>query len=94
MRTKQNLERIILEIYTKMYKETVPVLDFDEAVSSGLTSKPNWFMDYYLGMDRQKEIFDVVVKKHGCSRYEIKKLDSAVWLGCSPSGIKKGSDIK
>ena len=89
-RSDKYLWDVCLEIYQRMYAEASPSLDFRKALDEGvITSKPDWFSNYYLDMERQKEIFDIVVKSHHCSRYEKKKIANEIWLGASPTSVRK-----
>jgi len=89
MRSSDYVWKICMEIYQKMYEETEPPLDFKQAIADGITSEPNWFMNYYLNMKRQKEIFDEVIKKYRCDKYEKRAINMEIWLGAAPTGVKK-----
>ena len=89
MRTNKYLANICKEMYRKMYKEAEPSADFDKLMESGETKKENWFMNYYLPTKRQGEIFDSIIKKYKCNRWEREKISFEVWLGSAPTGIKK-----
>ena len=89
MRSNDYLWNICLEIYQRMYAEADPPLNFNAALSCGLTAKPDWFMNYYLPMERQVEIVEEVMKKYHCSRYEKRAINHEIWLGGSPNGYKK-----
>jgi len=89
MRSNEYLWKICMEIYRQQYKEAEPSADFDKLIESGETRKPNWFMEYYLPQDRQQEIFDEIVKKYKCDKYEKRAISHEVWLGCSPTGFRK-----
>lgn len=78
-----------MEIYTELYKQATPSLDFSEAVQKGVTAKQNWFMNYYLSSEKQREIFDTIVKKYKCSKQELRKINMAIWLGATPGSVKK-----
>jgi len=41
-----------------MYQEADPVADFDKLVQLGVTKKENWFLNYYLPIERQIEIIN------------------------------------
>ena len=89
MRSNHKLWEICEEIYQKMYKEADPPLDFRRAVKEGITAKQDWFQDHYLPTKRQQEIIDEIEKKHRCSTYEKRQIEMEVWLGSSPTAIKK-----
>ena len=89
MRSKKQLWKICEEIYQKMYKEAEPPLDFKKAVEEGYTAKNMWFMNHYLNSRRQDEIFNEITKKHKCTNIERLSISTEIWLGASPTGIKK-----
>ena len=89
MRSKKYLAKICKEIYRALYKEADPSADFDKLVDSGEASKQNWFLNYYLPMKRQGEIFDSIIKKYKCDRHEREKISFEIWLGAAPTGVKK-----
>jgi len=82
-------ENICMNIYRQMYKEASPSADFDQLMESGVTAKEDWFMNYYLSTQRQQEIIDIWCNKYKCNSYERKQVEKEIWLGSSPSGIKK-----
>lgn len=85
----KKLWEICVEIYTKMYAEATPSADFDKLISSGEGKKPEWFLNYYLDRKRQEEIFDEIVKKHHLNKRDEHAVSKEVWLGCSPTAVKK-----
>lgn len=89
MRSNKYLARVCKEIYRELYKEADPPADFDKLVESGVTGKANWFMNYYLSMRRQEEIFDSIIKKYKCNKHEKSKISFEIWLGAAPTGVKK-----
>jgi len=89
MRSNKYLANVCKEIYRELYKEAEPSADFDKLVESGEVGKRDWFMNYYLPMRRQGEIFDAVVKKYKCNKHEKNKISMEIWLGAAPSGVKK-----
>ena len=78
-----------MNIYRQMYNESTPSADFDKLMSDGTTKKEDWFMDYYLPTKRCQEIINYWCKKHNCNKLERKKIESKIWLGCSPTSVKK-----
>ena len=76
--------KLVLEIYRHLYREAEPPADFDELTRTGEAKRPDFFASYYLSQDRQDEI----VREHcrGMSRWERRRVEAAVALGCSPIG--------
>ena len=83
-----NADKIVIEIYRRMYKEAEPSADFDKLVESGETGKSDWYEKYYLDNKRQDEIIDEV-----CDRYKVSErykfsIAVAVHFGCAPCCAK------
>ena len=72
-----------------MYAAADPPLDFKQAVENGISAKPNWFMNYYLPVQKADEIFNRIVKKYKCDKQELRAINLEIWLGASPWGVKK-----
>ena len=82
-------DKIALEIYTKMYKESTPKANLVKLMKSGETQKPDWFMKYYLAQERQIEIIDEILAKHKIKKeYLISKWHTEILLGAAPRGVK------
>ena len=88
-RSDKYLWNICLEIYQQMYKEAEPSLDFKKELDTGYCSKPDWFLNHYLSMERQEEIVEMFFHKYNCSCYEKKMISNEIWLGSSPTSVKK-----
>jgi len=89
MKTNAQLWSICLEIYRKMYKEAEPKADFDKLRRSKITSKPQWFMKYYLSMEKQDNIIAKILKKHKVDESGRRKVRQEIMMGCSPNSCKK-----
>jgi len=85
MKSDEKLYEICIDIYREMYEKAFPSADLDKLIIAGITKKKDWFMNYYLPLEEQQKIVDFHCKKNHCSKYEKKKIESEVWLGCSPS---------
>jgi len=92
MKSDKVLWEIVMTIYRDMYSETKPKADLDLLIKKGITKKENWFMDYYLPLNRQKEIFNYWVGKFECTKREKDKIGTEVWLGASPRGGRKNGN--
>ena len=89
MRSGEFLWKICLEIYQKMYQEADPAADFDKLVQSGVTKKENWFLDYYLPIERQIEIINEFCEKQRCNKREREVIEVEVLLGSAPSSVRR-----
>lgn len=82
-------DKIIIEIYRRMYKEAEPKANIDKIIKSGEGKKPNWFMKYYLDQKRQDEIMNEVLKEFKVPKRRWEAFRTECLLGSSPTGIKK-----
>ena len=89
MRKEATLWKYCVEVYNLMYSESTPSANFDKLWESGKTNEPDWFMKYYLPIERQVEIIDSILKKHRCSKIERNLISSTIHLGCSPNSSEK-----
>lgn len=84
----EKLANIVKEIYIALYAEATPKADFVELHAKGVTQKPSWFNDFYLDMERQKEIIERYCKKYHLRQLDRARVMTTVMLGCSPIGHK------
>lgn len=96
MKTQTENDKIILEIYRRMYKEATPSADIDKIIKSGEGKKPDWFMKYYLLQSRQEEIIEEVLDKFKIKGYMRKRFITEIILGSAPNGseVKIESKLK
>lgn len=82
--------KIIMEIYRRMYKEAEPCADIHQIIKSGEGKKEGFFRKYYLSEKRQNEIINEVCKKHKVrTKWEINQYTTAVCLGSSPTSNRE-----
>jgi len=94
MKSDSKLGVICMDIYRELYKLATPSLDFDDAVESGITAKPNWFLDYYLSEERQVMIVDKHILNNKLSKLDARKVRFVIYLGAAPSSCKETVDAK
>ncbi len=88
-RSDSFLYDVCIDIYRAMYKKTNPKLDFNTAITTGITRIDNWFMKYYLHENIQLSILDYHCKKHHLTPYEKLRIEREVLRGSAPN-----SDLK
>lgn len=89
MKSDKKLWEICKEIYHEMFKNSNPSADFNEIIISGKSKEKDFFMKYYLHIDKQVEIVDDICKKHKITGYDKRKVSTTVHLGCSPNSSEK-----
>jgi len=83
-------DKIILEIYRKMYKESEPKGDLNKMMKSGETKKPDWFMKYYMPQERQVEIIEAALNKYNVAGLWLRnRFRAEILLGSAPSSVSK-----
>lgn len=89
MQSDEKLWEICKEIYREMFKNANPSADFDGLVKSGKAKEKDFFMKYYLPVERQTEIVDRICNDHKIRGYDKRKISHEVHLGSSPNSSKK-----
>jgi len=89
MQSDEKLWEICKEIYRELFKEANPSADFDELVKSGKSKEKDFFMKYYLPIERQKEIVDEICKKHKLTGHNKRKVSTTIHLGSSPNSCER-----
>jgi len=89
MQSDEKLWEICKEIYRELFKESNPSADFDLLVKSGKSKEKDFFMKYYLSIERQKEIVDEICKKHKLTRHDEGKVSITVNLGSAPNSCER-----
>ena len=77
-------EKIMLEIYTAIYKELG--VDLDELIEDGTTKKEKWFLEYYMPNEQQEEIMDSILKTKKIPKWRKDVIKRSLWLGATPKG--------
>ena len=88
--SKQNkLGKVVIECYTRMYKEATPSADFkqlmEEAELDSGGRKIIRYMDYTLSMESQDKILKEVCKENKLTSRDTDHVSFEVYLGVSPS---------
>ena len=93
MRNRKWLWSVVVKIYTQMFKEAEPSLDFMELCNDMEEKKQQleqgWFFNHYLSMERQAEIIEEFRKKYQLNTREMKIINFNIHLGCSPNSSKE-----
>jgi len=87
MKSKETMCKVIDEIYVQLFKEADPSADIYEIAESGEGKKPNWFLKYYLDIDRQVEIVNEICKKYKLNKRETYVVSKNVHLGFAPGTV-------
>lgn len=94
MTSQKKLQAVFWKIMRQMYAEADPPLDLAKYVAElkakGKKSPENWYMAYYLSEKRQREILDKACAK--LTEREKRHMKAAVYLGFSPSAVRKGAE--
>ncbi|KKN67375.1 hypothetical protein LCGC14_0462390 [marine sediment metagenome] len=89
MTIREKFTEIVFEIYRRQYKEANPSADFDILMKKGETKIPDWFMRYYLPMDRQNKIIEKVCEEMKVKGWMKRQVETEVHIGSSPNSSKK-----
>lgn len=90
MSRKRAIE-IVEEIYTELFREATPPLDYRELLeSSDEVKKAFDYNDHYLSQSRFDSIVDKHIKRSRLSDYWKKSIKASVYLGHGPTSAIKG----
>ncbi|GAG00238.1 unnamed protein product [marine sediment metagenome] len=89
MQSDEKLWEICKEIYREMFKDANPSADFDELIKSCKAKEKDFFLKYYLPIERQVEIVDRICDDHKIRGYDKRKISHEVHFGCSPNSSEK-----
>lgn len=81
-------EKIIIEIYQRLFEEATPPLDFKKAMVEGVTKQEDFFMNHELCLDRQTEIINEVLDEYKTKGRRRNKFFKEIFLGCSPRSVE------
>ena len=81
-------EKIIMETYTELYKNSEPSANFQELMDTSPKNELGQidipFMDYEIEESKLKEILESISKKYKLKGYKKDSFYSSILLGCSP----------
>ena len=88
MKMQNKEEKIILDIYRELYRESTPSADFDllilNAPLNELGQKVIDFNAYEIHPDKMEDILDKHLSNRGLYKRRREDLRSYIYLGCSP----------
>lgn len=73
--------KILLELYRTVYSDIG--INFDD-----IDKVDDFFMNYEMSHERQREILDEVFKKHKLPSYKRNGIEISYWMGCAPKDKK------
>lgn len=85
---KATNDKIVLEIYRRMYSESEPKGDIDKIISTGEGKMPNFFLAYYLPSERIQQIILEVCKEFNVPKGMWSAFSEEVSLGSAPCSYK------
>jgi len=90
---QETIDKVILDCYTELYKNSTPSIDFNELLK---TKKKNRFGqkiipfdDYEIDKDKFNIILEKMIKKHKLKGIFINQFKTTIYLGCSPKFKKE-----
>ena len=92
IKQKETNRDILIEMYRRMYAESIPKGDIDKIISTGEGKMPDFFMAYYLSQERTKEIILEVCKEYNVPKKMWDKFSNTIHLGSAPCSIKSRTE--
>ena len=84
MKSRKNLDKIILECLTEVYTKTTPPVDLQEVISSGLGKEQDWFLGYSISEDEFTQILGSYISKYKLRGSDLEYFRVNMYLGPSP----------
>jgi len=88
-----DLVQIRDDILNEMYAEATPSMDFDYAKNNPEEMGEDWYEQYYLSEDRQREIFQKHTDKYDLTGTERATLSMECFLNLGPTSVSNGDDL-
>jgi len=92
MASVKKLQKIVKEIYEQLYRESDPPGDLKQIAESGEGQRDNWFLAYYLPVERQQEIIEEACAKAKLTKRDKQHVSIAIHLGYAPRGHKTAKE--
>ena len=85
---QEKIDKILNEIYVRLYKESTPTADFNELVENAVINefgqKEIAFMDYEITDEALDSIIKKTMKEYRVPKVYRDKFKYTIYLGCSP----------
>jgi len=92
---QDKIDKAVLEIYRRLYKEATPSADFDKLMESGEVKEEGFFNNYELSLDRQSEIINEVLNKFKIRKTIMRNgIRNGILLGASPKSSFEKPDVR
>ena len=88
VKQKATNDKIVLEMYRRMYAESEPKGDIDKIILTGEGKMPNFFVAYYLPSERIEEIILEVCKEFNVPKRMWSAFSIEINLGSAPCSYK------
>ncbi len=85
----KKLEKICMDIYKEAYKKSIPSANINRLIKEGITRIPNWFMKFYLPMNKIDIIVEKHIKTNRLRKWDAEKIKTSVYLGALPNSCKE-----
>lgn len=80
---------VCMPIYQELFKKAEPSANFKKMLKTREAYENNFYMKYYLSMEKITDIIEKHIKKHTkrlrIKPYEKEKIRTTILLGCSPT---------
>jgi hypothetical protein len=89
MKQNKKVDKIMLEIYRELYKNSTPAADFDELMENAelnqFGQKIIHYMDYKIEKEKFDEIVETKLKGSRLDEWYKRGIRFNIYLGCSPA---------
>ena len=93
MMAKKKLDEAVLDCYVRLYKSSVPSVDFNYLVKNAKINEQGEkeipFEDYIIDFDVSMEIINEIIKEYKIDKDYEHQFKVTIYQGCSPKYNKK-----
>lgn len=80
----KNCDKILDDIYRRLYDESTPKRNWDKLKVSEEAKQHNFFLNYTISQEVCDNIIEEEIKKHKLMKYQKQLIKNTIYLGCSP----------
>ncbi|NQW35430.1 MAG: hypothetical protein HQ471_00345 [Flavobacteriales bacterium] len=85
---EKKLNEAVMECYIRLYKASVPSVDFNDLIKNAKINEQGQkeipYNDYLIDFDLETEIINGIIKEYKIGKFYANRFKATIYLGCSP----------
>ena len=85
---EKKLKEAVMECYIRLYKASVPSVDFNDLIKNAKINEQGQkeipYNDYLIDFDLETEIINGIIKEYKIGEFYANRFKATIYLGCSP----------